>query len=68
MNNTTVRELIQLLSKMNQDAVVCGILNEDEIFDDEPLYSSFEILREIKKATYINNNGDEIIGDIVVLI
>jgi len=63
MKNTTVKELIEILKNMNPDAVVCHL----EMEDNEPIYSSFEICREFENVTYIDNDGDDVKGDVVAL-
>ena len=59
MRNATVKEVIERLQKMNQDAIVCRRL------DDEATYSSIETMAEVKNAIYINDAGDDAVGDIV---
>ena len=63
MENTTVKELIEILKGMNPDAVVCHL----ELEDDKPVYSSFEICRQYENVTYIDDNGDDIVGDVVAI-
>mgnify|MGYP003651822050 CR=1 FL=1 len=63
MKNTTVEELIETLKKMNPKSVVCNL----EIENDKPIYNTFEICKEFKNVTYINDNGDEEKGDVVAI-
>jgi len=63
MKNTTVKELIEILKKLNPDAVVCHL----ELEDDKPIYSSFEICREFENVTYIDDDGNDVKGDVVTL-
>ena len=63
MKNTTVKELIEILKKMNPDAVVCHL----EMENDEPIYSTFEICRQYDNVTYIDDNGNDIKGDVVAI-
>ena len=63
MKNTTVKELIEILKNMNADAVVCHL----EMEDDSPIYSSFEICREYNNVTYINDSGNDVVGDVVAI-
>lgn len=61
MTNPTVRELMEILKTMNQDAIVCGF----EVENDTPIYYTFETCCELKNAKYINDFGDDVVGDIV---
>lgn len=61
MKNTTVKELIEILEKMNPEAVVC---HYDFEYDE---YSTFEICREVREASYIDDAGDTQTGDIVAI-
>ena len=63
MKNTTVEELIEILKEMNPKAVVCHL----EMEDDEPIYSSFEICRQYENVTYIDDDGNDVIGDVVAI-
>lgn len=64
MRNATVKELIELLSTMNPDAVVCSCeLDEYHI----PIYQTFEICREFPNSKYINDNGEDECGDVVAI-
>ena len=63
MVNITVKELIEILKKMNPDAVVCHL----EMEDGEPIYSSFEICREFYNVIYINDDSDDVEGNVVAL-
>jgi elongation factor P hydroxylase len=63
MKNTTVKELIEILKEMNPDAVVCSL----EMENDEPIYLTFEICREYKDVTYIDDEGNDVEGDVVAI-
>jgi hypothetical protein len=63
MKNTTVKELIEILKNMNPDSVVCHL----EMEDNSPIFSSFEIYREYNNVTYINDSGDDVVGDVVAI-
>lgn len=63
MKNVTVKELIEILQKLNPDAVVCHL----ELENDKPIYNSFEIVRQYDNVTYINDEGDEEDGDVVAI-
>ena len=63
MRNTTVEELIDILKSMNPKAVVCHL----EMEDDKPIYSSFEICRQYDNVTYIDDDGNDVLGDVVAL-
>jgi len=53
----------KILKGFNQDAVVCHA-----IYDDENIgYSTFEVCREQSNVTYIDDSGQDAIGDIVYL-
>lgn len=61
---STVKELIEVLQKMNPEAVLCSA----EFEGDNVTYYSIELCKEISNATYCDDNGIETKGDIVVLI
>jgi len=62
MINETVKQLIERLKKMNQNAIVCKI----EIGDfDDPEYCTLEICDEYKDEIYQDDNGDNQKGNIV---
>lgn len=63
MKNTTVEELIEILKEMNPKAVVCHL----EMEDDKPIYNSFEICRQYENVTYIDDDGNDVIGDVVAI-
>jgi len=63
MKNTTVKELIEILKEMNPDAVVCHL----EMEDDEPIYSTFEICRQYDNVTYIDDEGNNVTGNVVAI-
>jgi UV DNA damage repair endonuclease len=63
MKNTTVEELIEILKQMNPKAVVCHL----ELEDDKPIYSTFEICRQYDNVTYIDDDGDDVKGDVVAI-
>ena len=69
MTNTTVKELIKLLLDMPMDSVVCKMDSSNiETPDDTPdYYSTFETCVSRKSIKYIDDAGDEKIGDIVVI-
>ena len=64
MTNTTVKELIEILKTMNQDAIVCHWEAND---DEEPDFSTFEICREFKDTPYIDDGGEITRGDVVAI-
>ena len=61
MKNTTVKELIEILEKMNPDAVVC---HYDFEYGE---YSTFEICREAGVVSYIDDSGDTKKGYVVTI-
>ena len=54
-----------MLKGMNQDAVVCI---GDFDAGDAPFYSTAEMCKEVQNATYIDDGGDEVVGDIVYFL
>lgn len=60
MKNVTVKEFIERLQKMNQEAIVCRYVH-----DDEPTYSTIETVADLKAVKYIDDAGDEVEGDII---
>lgn len=63
MKNTTVEELIEILKGMNPKAVICHM----EMEHDEQVFSSFEICRQYDNVTYIDDNGNDVNGDVVAI-
>ena len=63
MKNTTVKKLIEILNGMNPDAIVCHL----ELEKDTPIYSSFELCRQYDNVTYIDDDGDDVKGDVVAI-
>jgi len=63
MKNTTVEELIDILKQMNPKAVVCHL----ELEDDKPIYSSFEMCIQHDSVIYINDDGNDVKGDVVAI-
>ena len=59
----TVKELINTLKSMNQDAVVCSF-ETDGVKD---YYSTIEICKQVNNVVYIDDNGDDVIGDVVTI-
>jgi len=64
MKNTTVKELIEKLSKLDPDAVVCG----GELLGDEFEYFTFEIIQPHYNKNYMDDAGDIVKGDFIVLM
>ena len=54
MKNPTVKDLIQILSNMNQNAIVCHF----DMNNNDPIFSSFEICKEFSNVTYFDDDGD----------
>lgn len=68
MKNTTVRELIEMLKTMNQNAVVCSLEMPDLNYpNDMPRYFVFTMCEEYKNIEYINDIGNVAKGDVVAL-
>jgi hypothetical protein len=63
MTNSTVKDLIEILLKLDQEAVVCHA----EFEDYEPIFSTFEICRYFENVTYIDDSGQEVVGNVVAL-
>lgn len=62
--NIKVKELIEILQTMDQDAFVCGV---EEIFDLTYEYSTFESCFEHKDVEVVLDNGDIIKGNVVAI-
>jgi hypothetical protein len=66
MKNTTVKELIDILKEMDQDAIVCSLeLDMDD--DDEPIFSTFVICRGYTNVKYVDDGGKDVVGDVITL-
>lgn len=63
MGEIKVKDLIEKLKKMDQEAIV----RKMELTDNEPIFSSIEICAEYIGKNYINDNGDDENGNIVVI-
>ena len=63
MENTTVKELIEMLKGMSPDAVICHL----EIENNKPIYSTFEMCRQYDNVNYIDDEGNDVEGDVVAL-
>ncbi len=63
MKNVKVRDLIEILKKLDQEAVVCII----EIENDKPIFNSIDMIKQADNVTYINDVGDEEIGNVVAI-
>ena len=63
MKNTTAKELIEILKEMKPDAVVCHLVIEN----DKPIFSTFEICRQYDNVTYIDDAGDDVLGDVIAI-
>jgi len=65
----TVRDLIALLSKQKPDAVVCSVIAEGIVGEDEykELYMSTEMCYPIDDVAYYTHTGEEEKSDIVVI-
>ena len=62
MTNTTVKELIEALKEMDQEAVVCYA---DPFSESLQIYSSLEVCFEEVGALYLNDSGDMVTGNVV---
>ena len=63
MRNPTVAELIEILKRMNPDAIACHLESED----DNPIYSSFEMCRQFNNVVYLDDDGNDVVGDVVAI-
>lgn len=63
MGEIKVKDLIEKFKKMDQEAIVCNM----ELTDNQSIFSSIEICAESIGKNYINDNGDEENGNIVVI-
>jgi hypothetical protein len=61
---TTVRQAIELLSKMDPDAILCTAHIDDDVF----YYNSIETIRAINNVEFINDSGDDVVGNIVSIL
>jgi len=64
MKTYTVKDVIEKLSKMDQDAVVCTV----EVYDNEPVYYTLELIREIKDVEYTEDDGSTKKGNIISIL
>lgn len=62
MKDLNVKEFIELLKTHPQDAIVCVKCEVD------PVYITPEQVRYSEEETYINFEGDEIKGNILIII
>ena len=58
MRNPTVKEVIEELKKLNQNAIVCKGFSDGG-------FSSIELVRQENNATYTDDDGNDAVGDIV---
>ncbi len=58
-----VIELIEILKKLNQEAVVCTF----ELEKDNPIFNSIEMVKQLDNVTYINDDGDDEMGDVIII-
>ena len=63
MKNPTVKKLIEVLQKMDENAIVCFL----ELENDEMEFETIEMCKEFKNVEYVSDNGDIISGDVVAL-
>jgi hypothetical protein len=63
--NIKVSELIEVLVNMSPDSVVCTFIEIDE--DDKAVFSAVDLCKEFTNVKYIDNNGNDTNGNIVVL-
>lgn len=63
MKNITVKKLIDILKEMDRDAVVCNL----EMENGKPIYSSFEMCKQYDNVTYIDDKGNDVVGNIVAI-
>lgn len=64
MKNPTVKEVIEKLSTMNRNAIVCHFTLEN---DKDEVFSTFEVIREFPNVKYIDDAGDEVVGNVVAI-
>lgn len=67
MKNITVKEFIEYLGNMNPDAIVCNWEHDTDDNGDPTCYSSIEVCKELSNVSYIDDVGNDVIGDIVVI-
>jgi len=62
----TVKQFIEVLKTLDQDAKVC-IANLSDDINDPVFYSAVEGSKEIESQKYISNTGEELTGKILGL-
>ena len=61
MKNTTCEELIEILKTLDPKAVVCHM----EFDGETAFYNSFEICRQVDNVTYLDDAGDDAVGNVI---
>jgi hypothetical protein len=63
MKNPTVKQAIEALSKLHPDAILCRM----DFDEEEQFYSTVEIVKSVGKSKYIDDAGDFVEGEIVII-
>lgn len=61
MQNPTVKQVIELLSKCNPDAFFCRMENDG----DKTIYSTVEVIKSVGVVEFIDDAGDDKLGEVV---
>lgn len=64
LKNCTVKELIEILKDCEQDAIICHTLFESE---ESSFHSTFEVIKQVSNAMYIDDSGNESVGTVITL-
>lgn len=56
-------ELIKKLEGMEPDAIICIV----EVYGGVPTYISAEVCTQVENVTYLNEHGDEEVGDVITI-
>jgi hypothetical protein len=69
-NGISVKEMIEILQKFDQDAIICKMEFEDinHFIKRYPVfYNSVDFIKEMDNQVFINADGDDIIGKIIAI-
>lgn len=61
---TTARQAIELLSKMDPDAIVCTVHFDDGV----AYYNSIELIIQVNNVEFINDSGDDAMGNVISIL
>lgn len=63
MKNITVKEFVEFLKEMDQDAVICSV----EMEDMTPIYKSLKMFEQLENVHYFSDTGSFVKGNIVTI-